>query len=187
MSSRALYVVLVAGLAAIGVWLWRVSTSTTELPPEPPPEITDMPLPTPPEEIAPEPVNVVAPTAPPPVAPDPQLDVHTAVADMADLLRAGDFANFVARYMPPEVRAMMVQAGPEALQQMAQSMAQANVPGTRENQQMQQMLQALDSMKTIGPTLNDAGDQATYPVNIPGGPRSLRLIKVDGRWYFGEN
>jgi hypothetical protein len=184
-SNRTLSLVLVAGLAAIGVWLWRMSVSTADTPPEAQPAaVVETPQLDPPQNLPPEPVVVAAPPAPPPVAADPQLDVHTAVADMAGLLRAGDFASFVARYMPPEERAMMAQVGPEALVQMAQQMAQANVPGTREYQETQQMLQVLDSVKNMEPTLNDTGDEATYPANVSGMPDRIRFIRVDGRWYF---
>jgi hypothetical protein len=181
-SNRSLYLVLVVGLAAIGVWLWRMSVTTADLPPEAPPaEIAEMPVPDEPEHIAPPPIVAEVVLPPPPAAPDPQLNVQTAAANLADLMRAGDFANFVARYMPPEMRSQM---GPEQLVQMAEGMAQASTPGTREYEQTQQLIQALDSVKNMEPTLNDTGDTATYQVNVPGAPARIRFIKVDGLWYF---
>lgn len=181
MSNRSIYLGIVAGLAGIGIWLWRVSITTPETPPDSPPEVAEMLAPAAPQENPPPLAAVEVVPAPPPVVADPQLDVHTAVADIAALLRVGDFANFIARYLPP---GMINQIGPDGLLQMAQTMTRANTPGPREYQDTQQMIQALEASKTTEPSLNDTGDQAAFPPSASGGSSRIRMIKVDGRWYL---
>ena len=179
---RIIASILALATLAVGVWWWRH--------PAPPVKKSVRIYPASqvaaPEAVAPDEVPetpsfepVPLPPPPPPAA-DPQIDVHTAVDDMVGLLRAGDFLGFVARYMPPEVRDHMA-ANPAAVERMAQDMLQANVPGTREYQELQGMIQMLENARGgTEPALNEAGDEATYQ----GTDRNpIRLIKVDGKWY----
>jgi hypothetical protein len=123
-SNRVTYTVLVASLAAIGVWLWRVSESAPSLSPvavgETEPALMPVELP----EFAP-PSIVEAVPFPPPTAPDPQLAVHTVAA--AITIAVDQIASLTRRLAEalkdPNSNPELIQALEEARKQQQEVLA----------------------------------------------------------------
>jgi hypothetical protein len=140
---------------------------------------------------APAPAAKPAPAAPAAAAPNAEAikELDTTLNDMASMLQAGDMAGLMEKYMPPQEQARMT---PEMKAQMQQAMQSPQM-----QQQLQMMAQALQSLQGQTPTFNDAGDTATYQMTPPAGmippgvnaPATIPVtfIKVDGRWYAGNN
>lgn len=134
-------------------------------------------------------VAPVTPKAPLPIAvakpgQDPQAELNTSLSDMISLVQAGDLLTAFNRYMPPEVAAKM---SPEQRDRMQQELSNA-AADPQAQMAMQMMVTVLQGMQTQTPTMNDAGDRATYQVYDPSGQdpqsRPFAMRKIDGKWYI---
>ncbi|HTB63681.1 MAG TPA: sigma-70 family RNA polymerase sigma factor [Opitutales bacterium] len=114
---------------------------------------------------------------------DPQAELSTALPDLITLIQNGDLFTAYMRYMPPSYFASMPQNVKDQLaQQEANLLADPNTAPRR-----QQLVQALQAMQTLVPTMNAAGDTATYDLPFPAGNpdvQKISFIKVDGKWYL---
>jgi hypothetical protein len=188
LSIAAVVVVLVAG----AVWLfWKPA------PPPPAPKVAEAPKAVAPKVTAPTVApQVVAPTVAPAVpkatvaeatpakpAADPQAELNTALSDIISLIQSGDLVTAFERYAPPDELAKM---SPDQKAQMEQEMS-TQMSQPQAQQAMQMMVTVLQSMQTQTPTLNAAGDRATYQLSDPTG-QSPEIVpfsfqKIDGKWY----
>jgi hypothetical protein len=172
---------LFLALPLLGVtvwWLWPAA------PPQPVPFARSQPSPQadlPPAVLTPdEPAEPLPEPAPPP---DPQLHLHTAIADMADLIRTGDSLAFLIRYKEPQQLAGMM-GTPEGFDYWTKALiVEVNTPGTDMHKLSLEIAQLFDTLKTMEPTLNEAGDFATYPINNYGPEYITTFKKINGRWY----
>lgn len=134
-------------------------------------------------------VAPVTPKASPPTAvakpgQDPQAELNTSLSDMISLVQAGDLLTAFNRYLPPDVIAKML---PEQKSRMEQAFANASAD-PQAQMAMQMMVTVLQGMQAQTPTMNDAGDRATYQVYDPSGQdpqsRPFAMKKIDGKWYI---
>jgi len=133
-----------------------------------------------------------APDAPAPISSsDPHTDLNACIDDIANMLQSGNITGLVDNYAPPQVLAQMP---PEARAQMEEYMS-----APQAQQQIQMMAQVFQGLKGVAPTMNDAGDRATYQITPPAGmaatlppganiPETIPItfVKQDGRWYIGD-
>jgi hypothetical protein len=122
-----------------------------------------------------------------PATGDPQAELGTALDDIIGLLQSGDIYTAMMRYIPPDKLAEIPAAEMAGMQ--AEMQAQMSRPEAQQGIQM--MIQAVQSMKTMNPTMNDAGDKATYQVSDPTGQDSrtepMSFQKIDGKWYVNPD
>jgi hypothetical protein len=133
------------------------------------------------EKAEPEP----QPQAPATAVGDPQLDVHTAIMDLAGMMRASDYVGMVAKYVPPDELKRM------STDDITNLVAAASDPNSPQHQYMQSQIQALEIASKLEPTMNEAGDSATYSLdlNIPNVSKQnsrIVFVKIDGRWYRND-
>ncbi len=107
----------------------------------------------------------------------------TSIDDIIGLLQAGDLYTAMMRYFPPDKLAEISPADMAGMQQnLQQMMAQPEA-----QMGIQMMVQVLQNMKTMTPTMNDAGDKATYDVSDPTGQdtrtQPFSFEKIEGKWY----
>jgi hypothetical protein len=108
-----------------------------------------------------------------------KLDPVAAIADMIALLEAGKSREFVETYCAPEDLAAIVQGG-RTIEKVA-----ARFEGER----AQAMVEFLQTVSKLPPTMNAAGDEASWTVEKKPGsrlPGALRLQCIDGRWYMRD-
>ncbi len=125
-----------------------------------------------------------------PAEANPPADLKTAIHDIVRLVQANDTITLWQTYMLPE------KLTPEVLQELQDSI-------TREQNATPQMkalyqriregsIQAFEDLETQTPTMNEAGDEATYNFTLPspgGGPGTVvprTFIKLNGKWYFKD-
>ncbi len=205
MKTRNLLIVVILAVAVAG-GIWYATMSA----PAEPAKVAEAPKPAPtaPKPAAPAPVVVApkieAPKAPPAVVQAPAVavvakpapsgstqdavmaELNSTITEMVSTLQTGDFMAFMDRFMPPDQAS---QIPPEMRAQMAQQLAQ----NPQMQQQMQMMSEALQSLQGQTPTINDAGDHATYQMTPPAGmappganiPATIPVtfVKIDGKWY----
>jgi hypothetical protein len=122
---------------------------------------------------------------------DPHGDLNACIDDITTMLQSGNISGLIDNYAPPQVLAQMP---PEAKAQM-----EAYMSDPKAQQQIQMMAQVFQGLHSVAPTMNDAGDRATYQVPPPAGmaealPQGANLpptipitfMKVDGRWYISD-
>ncbi len=119
---------------------------------------------------------------------DPQVELSSAIDDIAMIIQGGNIMALFEKYATPEEQAKM---SPEEKAQMEQASAQ--MMSQPEGQQMiQVMVTALQSLKDQSPEMNAAGDEATYQMTMtpPDGnnanprTRAMTFINIDGKWYI---
>lgn len=190
--ARKLIIVVVSAVLTVGVvWLFRApapaaaKVAAAPAAAMPQPAVAKSVVPT----VAAPHVAPVTPKAPPPIAvakpgQDPQAELNTSLSDMISLVQAGDLLTAFNRYMPPDFLAKM---SPQVKERLEQQFANAatDPQGQMELQLMTVMLQGMQSET---PTMNDAGDRATYQVYDPSGQdpqsRPFAMKKIDGKWYI---
>jgi hypothetical protein len=122
---------------------------------------------------------------------DPHTDLNAAIDDITTMLQTGNISGLIDNYAPPQVLAQMP---PEAKAQM-----EAYMSDPQAQQQIQMMAQVFEGMKGTAPTMNDAGDRATYQITPPAAMAGtlpagatlpptipITFMKVDGRWYISD-
>ncbi len=190
MNRKIGLVLVVIALIAGVIWLFQKPTPAPAAPtvavaPKPAPTI-EAPKPVAKSAVA-APVAATA-AAKPAAAPakpgnDPQAELNTAIADMISLIQAQDMLTAVQRYLPPDFLAKMP---PEEKADMEREMT-VGLSSPDAQQGMQMMVQVLQGMQTQTPTLNAAGDTATYQLSDPTGRATktvpFNLRKIDGKWY----
>jgi hypothetical protein len=149
------------------------------------------------------PTGIAPPTAPPapkpgaapagamaaggPSSADPQVELNSAIDDIVSLLQAGDLYTAMMRYLPPDQLAQIPDAEKANMQDQIQN--QMSQPGAQQGIQM--FIQVFQSMKSSAPTMNAAGDKATYQVSDPTGQSPdtvpMSFEKIDGKWYFNTD
>jgi len=205
MKLRApLTVILVAGVTIGAIWLFNKPAPAPEKTAQAPVAQTAAPkaAPAPVPKVA-APVAPVVPAsgaspqlsaadAPAPISSnDPHADLNACIDDIANMLQSGNIMGLVDNYAPPQVLAQMP---PEAKAQM-----EAYLSDPRAQQQIQMMAQVFQGLKGVAPTMNDAGDRATYQITPPAAmagalppgtnmPETIPItfMKQDGRWYISD-
>ena len=200
-----LTVLLVAGVTIGVIWLFNkpapAAVKTAQAPaPVAPPKVAPVHVPQVAAPVAPPapvtqtspPLNApIAADAPAPITTDFHSDLNACIDDIATMLQTGNITGLIDNYAPPQLLAQMP---PEAKAQMEQYLSDP-----RAQQQIQMMAQVFEGLKGVAPTMNDAGDQATYQVAPPTGmaeslppgtnlPTTIPItfIKKDGRWYIND-
>jgi hypothetical protein len=147
------------------------------------------------EENPPLPGPVATAGEPPPEpaeqpAADAQATPQNAAAEMLRLMKAGNFAEFLTKFMPPSAAAQMTDERKAALLERYKDF---DITGSPENAQWQASILALESLQAATPTLNEAGDRATFDtseVTMPDGtplrgvPKTLVFQQENGVWYL---
>ncbi len=190
--ARKLIIVVVSAVLTVGVvWLFRApapaaaKVAAAPAAAMPQPAVAKSVVPT----VAAPNVAPVTPKASPPTAvakpgQDPQAELNTSLSDMISLVQAGDLLTAFNRYLPPDVIAKML---PEQKSRMEQAFANASAD-PQAQMAMQMMVTVLQGMQAQTPTMNDAGDRATYQVYDPSGQdpqsRPFAMKKIDGKWYI---
>ncbi len=116
---------------------------------------------------------------------DAQVNLETAIPDLANLLATGDLADAFENYTPPDVLAQIPPDRMAAIEQQLNSLNQQPQAVAR----LAVMAQVLASFDGQTPTYNDTGDVATYPIVNPADGSSqgaFHFQKVDGRWYIAQ-
>jgi len=138
----------------------------------------------------PDPVSASSVTTSDSTKGDPQMELGTAIDDMATMLQAGDMPGLLEKYTSPE---QMAKVSPEQKAVMAQRIQQ-QMTDPHVQQMQQSVAQILWSFKSQTPEMNATGDEATYQMTPtadmapPGEPLPasvpMTFIKIDGRWYL---
>jgi hypothetical protein len=112
--------------------------------------------------------------------------LSTALPDIARLLRDGDFDTLMKTYMTPDKLASM---SPQDQQRMTMMSQMAQNPQVKP--MFDAMADAIEGLKDQTPTMNDAGDEATYQLSPPEGmappntpPQPVTFVKINGQWYI---
>lgn len=139
-----------------------------------------------PQVVAPKiaPAPVVKPATQ--VIIDAQKDLSTAIPDLVKLVESGDLVTAWQTYAQPDHFAEI------PLERRAQVDDRLRALSTNPQGQMrvQVLTQALGALSTQTPTLNDAGDVATYQLSGPAasvGAKAIHFKNVDGRWYIAND
>ncbi len=114
---------------------------------------------------------------------DPQTGLSTAIPDLANLIQTGDLLTAFTRYMPPSYFEQMPQPVKDQLAQQELNL----LADPRAQQSRIELVQILQGMQSQTPTMNEAGDRATYPVEpFKGHPdlHEITFMRVDGKWYI---
>jgi hypothetical protein len=136
---------------------------------------------------APKPGDTTGETAAAPADGDPQRELGTSIDDIIGLLQSGDLYTAMMRYIPPD---KLAEIPPD---QMAgiQTQMQAQMAQPEMQMGLQMMVQVLQNMKTMTPTLNGSGDKATYQISDPTGQDSrtqpFSFQKIEGKWYVNPD
>jgi len=215
-SQRYILAVLAVVLVGIGLWWFlrppapQEKASAATLPAKAVASVSDKVEP--PKPLAPPTIAApalkpaaasVAATSAPDANSDPQADLKTAIPDIVRILRANDLMALVQNYTPPDklTPRLLQQAQKTADQlQAAQAMAASLPPDIQEriNHPFEQMAKGYEVIIGQVPTMNAAGDEATYMVSMPGPPDPntgdsvstpvpQTFIKINGKWYMKED
>ena len=208
-TRNTLLTVTAAALLAAGVWWFSQSASaplaekaaaTPAAPVTPAPKVAAPVVPPVVPSAQPKPMETPAP------APPPDADLNTAVNDLITALESQD-ANAVAQClfpsmlegakkaaitslaqnpnMTPEMQARMDQIIEQQKPQMIQQLTQRMAQDPSALQGYQKLGAALKHAQNIPPTMNAAGDQATYTLDLKGiGGLSPKVVMTlrDGEW-----
>ncbi len=134
--------------------------------------------------VAPAPVSSV-PSASGPVANElqPQADLKSCVAQTITLLKARDLVGLVKTIMPPNEYQGMIDAGQGADPETVTAQIRAAIPTIE--QDMTDLLQALQSVQGQDPEVNEDGTQAVYHLSAPIGQfKDITFVQQNGNWYF---
>jgi hypothetical protein len=151
----------------------------------------------PPAQAVPTLVAAPAKAAEPEVAStDPQASWKTALPDIARMLRDNDIKAIMMAYAKPENRsAQLLQMGQKMNDRMQAEIAdwrsQPNVSPEmldRFTHPLEGEAAILEKMAEETPTMNDAGDEATFavPEDKAKDMKPVTLVKIDGKWYLKE-
>ncbi len=113
--------------------------------------------------------------------PQPQADLNDCINQSIKLLEAKDILNLLKTLMPPDAfQRESANGRAPTYEDMAAQFSQQ--PGFIEK--MNQLQQALESVKGTTPELNGAGTEATFKIDpsIHGG--DMIFTKIDGNWYL---
>ncbi len=181
-------ITILGAIGCLGIWWFArqkedARGESTEVPmasmPKAPNQLAPTsPQPSPTPSVAGKPIA----TPTPDTKADPQVDLKTAIPDIARLLRAGDKAGILQTYTEPgRVNSAQMQRL-QALQQQAQG----DPTLQRLNEAAAESYEALEALT---PTYNDAGDEATYAFVMFGGGinpdtnAEVTFVKINGKWY----
>ncbi len=200
MKLRPVLTIVAVAALTLGV-VWFLKPATPEAP-----KAAAVAKPAAPKPDAPKPPSsqVVAPVVKPadkpankpadpakPTDSDPQKELVSSLNDITDLLNAGDVYGAMMRYLPPDMITQMTDHLPESERGNMQQMIQQEMSQPEAQQGIQMMVQVVDSMKTMTPEVNAAGDKATYQISDPTGqdPKSVPFSfqKIDGKWYVSPD
>ncbi len=127
---------------------------------------------------------------------DPQASWKTALPDIARMLRDNDVMALVRTYMPPDHLTPETLQGAQKMNDTIQQEIAGYRMATNEPPAMVELFThpldgeaaILERMAEETPTLNDAGDEATFavPEDKAKEMKPLTMIKVAGRWYLKE-
>ncbi len=138
-------------------------------------------------------VSVSTPAAAAPATPGttpPELT--NVINEMTALAQSGDLVSVYENYMPPQKMAALTPEQKTFIEDQIRQQVQGP-NGQSVLQTQQKMLQALS---TVTPTMNEAGDHATFQVPTPAGiapagtnlPSTLpvNFVKIEGKWYIDQ-
>ncbi len=131
-------------------------------------------------------------SAAPPAAGATPPELTNVITEMNGLVQGGDLVSVYENYMPPQKMAALTPEQKDFIENQIRTQLQGP-NGAKVLQAQQQMIQALSS---ITPTMNAAGDHATFQVPTPKdlAPAGANLpptlpvnfIKIDGKWYLDQ-
>ncbi len=197
--QRSILIVVIIILVGVGLWFFTQPKDKPEKTADvPAPAKVAEPKPLAPPSIAP-PVAPPAPkpdsapvaaTTPPSDSSDPQTDLKTAFADIARLIRARDVATRYQTYTPPD------EFDPKIFRQYQANQLQMHAEAAQDPHLKEIMdksgdrdAQSYESLADQTPTLNAAGDEATYMRTVvltESGPtiqERTDFVKINGKWY----
>lgn len=105
-----------------------------------------------------------------------ELTPAAAITAMIGLLEAGKTREFVETWCAPEDLSAMLAKG-RSIDQLA---------GRFEGERGKAVIEMLQAISKVAPTMNAAGDEAQWEVEQGPGPGRLRLQRIDGRWYLRD-
>jgi len=118
---------------------------------------------------------------------DPQSDLKTALPDIVNLLRSHRDVDLFLKYAPPgylEKHPTYLPELQDRVDQQLQFEAQnAGFPGTTSIDE--EIAEMYDDLQSRTPTLNDAGDEATYTAHLLTTHPEV-FVKIDGKWYMKD-
>jgi hypothetical protein len=134
--------------------------------------------------VAPAPIGA-APAEPAPAANEPQRqsDLKSCIAQTITLLQARDLVGLVKTIMPPTEMQRMIDAGQATDPESIAAQVRADIPTI--DQDMTDLLQALQSVQGQEPEMNADGTRAVYHLSAPiGRLNDVTFEQQDGKWYF---
>ncbi len=126
--------------------------------------------------------------APKPAAPAPatgvRQELNSTMDEIIAMLEAGDAVKTAETFLSPESFEIM---GPGTKDMLLKQM-QALLASPRGQDLLQKVIRVVKNMKTQEPTLNAAGDRASYHLADPTDPSfkvpvDLTFRKMEGKWY----
>jgi len=113
--------------------------------------------------------------------------LKTAIPDIARLLRAADSVGFMKTYLPPDDLAKIDDQRLQATQEAGDRAGFSINPSLLKAKES--LALAVEDLESQRPTYNDAGDEASYEILMPGfeGQEpyylSMVFVKINGKWY----
>jgi hypothetical protein len=115
--------------------------------------------------------------------PQPQADLKSCVAQTITLLQARDLVGLVKTIMPPTAYQQMIDAGQATDTDSVAAQVRAKYPTIE--QDMTDLLHALQSVQGQDAEMNQDGTQAVYHLATPIGRfNDITFIQQNGKWYF---
>jgi len=115
--------------------------------------------------------------------PQPQADLKSCVAQTIALLQARDLVGLVKTIMPPTEYQQMIDAGQASDPDTIAAQVRAKRPTIE--QDMTDLLHALQSVQGQDPEMNKDDTQAVYHLATPIGVfNDITFIQQNGKWYF---
>jgi hypothetical protein len=133
--------------------------------------------------VASAPAGTASNSAPAANEPQPQTDLKSCVSQMMALLQSRDLVALVKTVMPPTAQQRMIDSGQASDPETMAAQIRASIPTI--DQDMTDMLQALQSVQGQEPEMNKDGTQAIYHLSTPiGRLNDIKFEQQDGKWYF---
>jgi len=122
-----------------------------------------------------------------PVPSDPQADLKTAISDIVRLYHANDMATLAERYTQPDD--YNAEETKQELQDEANSAAESAEMQSFLKQLHDNKTQSWEELESETPTLNAAGDEASYVFisrypNLAPTVIHQHFTKINGKWYI---
>jgi len=127
--------------------------------------------------------SLVSDTTPAPNEPQPQADLKSCISQTITLLQARDVVGLVKTIMPPTAIQRMIDAGQATDPESIAAQERAQRPTI--DQDMTDLLQALQSVQGQEPEMNKDGTQAVYHLPTPIGRfNDVTFQQQGGKWYL---